>query len=314
MKLADLAGKVVGTILEMLSRNSEGQFVYPWKRLGFHYQAENGRPYEGGNQFILAIETLVKGYTENRWATYKTWERLGAQVRKGEKGTALFKYQPTWSCRTCADPGPDSGCDHCRRKMFVRGFYVFNADQVDNAPPLREPDHDPIDLDSRLEAFVDSTGAKVGFGGDRAFYRPSTDSITLPPVRSFTSTRGYYSTLFHELVHWTGHPSRLDRGGKAKRFGDIEYSTEELVAEIGAAMLCAHFGVEAEPHPNHAAYVKGYLEAVASEPTRLLDAARDAQKAVAFLLATAGGQLDHPDEASTSEDVVSYRELTTVHA
>jgi len=176
-----------------------------------------------------------------------------------------------------------------KKTMFAKAFYLFNADQVEGYQP--EGIVETPDLTKRLdnaENFIIKTGAIISHGGTSAFYRPSSDSITMPDKWRFVgtdttnATQAYYSTLLHELTHWSGNAIRLDRT-KGKRFGDTDYAFEELVAELGAAFLCADLGIENEPRLDHAQYVASWLKALKNDKQAIFSAASYASKAMAYL-------------------------------
>jgi antirestriction protein ArdC len=172
---------------------------------------------------------------------------------------------------------------------MARASYVFNADQVDGfeAPPLPEP-KDPAQILDRAEAFIAATGADIRHGGNRAFYRFPDDFIQMPERERFmgtetsTATESYYSTLLHELTHWTGSAKRCDRAF-GKRFGDEAYAVEELVAELGAAFLCADLGITLEPRADHAAYIDNWLKVLKADKKAIFTAASQAAKATDYL-------------------------------
>jgi antirestriction protein ArdC len=169
---------------------------------------------------------------------------------------------------------------------FIKHYYVFNADQIDDLviPAIPEPPKPDFDADSNVMALVDKLGLENGLthGGDSAFYSPTRDFISMPPMAAFNSANGYHSTLLHESVHATGHKSRLDRDF-SKRFGDESYAFEELVAELGSAMLCAHCGIDGEMQSNHVAYIANWLKVLRNDKKAILTASAKAQQALDFL-------------------------------
>jgi antirestriction protein ArdC len=239
--------------------------------------------YRGVNVLTLWATADEKGYSAGVWGTYKQWAEAGAQVRKGEKSAYIVFYKEI----TVASDGGDS--DDTDTRLFARATPVFAAEQVDGwiAPTVDAPATviTPIE---QAEAFVAATGASITHGGSRAYYRPSTDSIQLPPRESFvgsptsTPAESYYSTLLHELTHYTSHPARCNRQ-LGKRFGDNAYAMEELVAELGAAFLCADLGITDEPRPDHAQYLEHWLTVMKSDKKAIFTAASKASEAAAFL-------------------------------
>lgn len=237
------------------------------------------RHYRGVNVLMLWIDAMTKGYPTPEWATYKQWAGAGKQVAKGQKSSIVFVSKDV--VRKAKDPGSED--EHYR---LWRCAYVFNAAQL-TEPPVVEADEKPVTLEerhARCKATVQGTGALVNY--DPAFrpsYMPAPDVIHMPTLGMFDSADAYYATLFHELVHWTGHAKRLARGLSQE---DKAYAFEELVAEIGAAFLCADHGVEEVPSQNNsAAYLQHWLTAFKDDRTRaLVKAASAASKAFDFIL------------------------------
>ena len=249
----------------------EGKWVRPWQNTGdgFPTNALTGRPYSGTNAFML----LIAG--GGQWATYKQWQELGAQVRKGEKSTKILR--PIIK----KDPA------QIKEDMLI-GFSaasVFSAAQVDNySAPSIEPK--TFEDSAEAEAFIVATGATLMHSQDGsrgAFYVPSADYINMPAKELFTSEQDYYSTLLHELSHWSGHESRLDRDLNTSRFGEEAYAFEELVAELSSTFLCAHLGIHQGYQDNHAKYLKSWLKVLKSDTKALMTAASQAEKAYKHL-------------------------------
>jgi len=267
----------------------------PWTSLlagsGFSFNPVTKKGYSGMNELILMATTAYEGHTANVWATYKQWASIEAQVQKGEKGTKLIKWGVSEKCKTCnikkARPGCKSGKHIIDRHMWASPFTVFNADQVDGyevIPPKKIEDlGNAPEKVKEIEDFITATKAVIKHkAGDSAHYVPATDIITLPLAEQFSTTEGYYSTKLHELTHWTGNESRLDRDIK-NTFGSDKYAAEELVAELGSTFLNAHFGTEAVPNEEHAHYLASWLRSFKDNPMALYRAAKQAQAAVDFL-------------------------------
>ncbi len=294
-KLDELMADTVNKLIKMIEKD-DGNWEQPWQmlRLGLHHQAANQTPYLGANQLSLAITSVVNNFEDSRWATYKGWQALAAQVKKGERGTSLIRWNVIFHCDTHGrSMRTDCGCATSHRVLFASSFTVFNAQQVDGAPVV-----DDVSLDSDFDFFTPADDFVelcevdvVSADASKAFYTATADIVNMPPVNAFESTQGYYSTLFHEMIHWTGHDSRLDRSTRNK-FGDSLYAGEELVAELGSAFLAAHFSIEAVPHPEHAKYLASWLKGLKESPRRLYTAARDAQNATKFLLELADANRD----------------------
>jgi antirestriction protein ArdC len=266
-----------------------GRFEMPWHAkegpLRRPANAATGAAYRGVNIVSLWVEAKVKGFSSNLWATYKQWGDLGAQVQKGQKGapvvyTSLKEREP--------EDGEDTDKHKLGRKFISKWYTVFNAVQVDNWE-REHPAHGPeVSAFPSAEAFIAMVGARVKYGGTRACYRLADDTIACPSLEQFTGSststpqEAFYATLLHEHVHWTGHEQRLNREF-GKRFGDDVYAQEELVAELGAAFLCADLDVTNEPRADHAAYVASWLKTLKSHPLILFTSASKAERAVTYL-------------------------------
>lgn len=233
----------------------------------------------------LWMRAQAQGYATNFWATYKQWDELGAQVRKGEKGThvAFWKFFDSGESQD-SEEGTDTPASG-RRPPLARFYSVFNAAQVEgwiipDATPAIEPDKN---RDARLETFFRATGADIREGGDGAYYQATSDHIQMPAFGAFVSGISYYSVLAHELTHWTGHISRCARN-LANRFGSQAYAMEELVAELGAAFLGAELGLQLDARKDHAPYVGNWLAVLKNDKRAIFTAASKAQYAVDWIL------------------------------
>jgi len=237
----------------------------------------------------LWAEAALAPYGSGHWASYLQWQQLGAQVRKGEHGSTIVFYrkiEPEDPPQLFADE--ESGP---ARRFVAKAFRVFNAEQVDGWKPPGRPDI-PFGVEalSKVDEFIAATDATIRHGGTMACYRRPEDRIDMPERGLFvgsptsTPTETYYSTLLHELVHWTGAPHRLDRNF-GSRFGDGAYAAEELVAEIGAAFLCADLNVSNEPRQDHAAYLSIWLQILKKDAMAIFKAARLASQASEHLIA-----------------------------
>jgi len=254
------------------------QGVVPWRQPWSSSLPKNlvsGKEYRGVNVFLLGCQA----YTSPWWVTYKQCAARGGQVRKGERSTPVIFWKPL--PRKDATPADIA---KGRDKFFLLRYYnVFNVAQCDN---LEAPtSHSGVQFNpiGACEEIVASyKGAPpITHGGNRACYIPSQDAIQMPPRESFTHTEEYYSTLFHELTHSTGHKDRLDREGITNpiKFASHDYSFEELVAECGAAFLCAHAGIDNRTLDNSAAYIKHWSDKLRDNRKWIVDAAAKAAKA-----------------------------------
>ena len=256
-------------------------------------------PYQGINYFMLSMIADNGGFASRYWITYKKAQELGGQVRKGETSAPAFFYK-SYDAAIGDDNAGDAGDDGTQRRFVLKSYSVFNADQIDGLPERFHeavpPRDNRSDSESQIANVLAHTGAIVHHGGDQAFYRPSTDSITMPTLAQFHSYGAYAATLLHELVHWTSAPSRLNRQLGA-RFGDQAYAAEELIAELGSAHLCAELGIEGEHIDNHAAYIASWIKVLKNDPRAILTAAAQADAAARHILPDLYGHQDQePDE------------------
>jgi antirestriction protein ArdC len=271
--------KIVETI-----ESGPGTYEMPWHRsgrgVGRPINARTGNAYRGVNFLSLWVDALKRGYPNGYWASYLQWQELGAQVQQGERGSLIVFYR-----QLEADEDEEE-----RPRYVARGSMVFNAVQVKGWQAPEPPRTNLVERVEEAERVVAKTGANIREGHyDLACYDIALDQIDMPARRLFkgtatcTPTESFYATLFHELTHWTGHPSRLGRDLK-NRFGDKGYAIEELVAELGSAFLAVDVGIATEPRPDHAAYVADWLRVVKADPRALPTAAAKASAAAEYVL------------------------------
>lgn len=248
-----------------------------------------------GNRYkgINAIQLMSQGHEDNRWMTYNQAQDAGAQVRKGECGTSIqfWKFDEEQTKRDAAgNPVRDADGQVVKEKVQLerpRVFFatVFNAGQIDGLPPrqVKERDQQSWNAVDRAEQILQASGATIKHAEqDRAFYRPATDSIHLPEKAQFPTADNYYAIALHELGHWTGHESRLDRD-LAHPFGSQGYAKEELRAEIASMILGDELGIGHDPG-QHAAYVESWVKALKDDPMEIFRAAADAEKIQKYVL------------------------------
>jgi antirestriction protein ArdC len=244
--------------------------------------AISNRPYSGINVLLFWL-SADKGYSSPRYLTFKQAKQAGGTVRAGEKSTRIVYFKQL-EVRDRSEPSNSE--DAVKRIPMLKEYYVFNVDQCDGLPEhvRRGPDAGRINPDTRealADDFIKASGADFREGAGRPCYIPSKDFITVPAWSDFHSLPEYYAAAFHELVHWTGHKSRLDRDLKG-RFDTDSYAAEELVAELGAAFLCAEFGFD-NAHDNQAAYLDGWLKVLKADKRAIFTCASKAQKAADYL-------------------------------
>jgi antirestriction protein ArdC len=258
-------------------------WVAPWHTvLGGAVNAVTGRSYNGGNMLMLAFSGEA-----GPWATFKQWQSVGANVRKGEHGTPILVPIPVSFKKAKAD-GEETTVSFTRYRVAT----VFHAGQVDGWTAPESPVNDAprfADADAWLEAWAGEVSIVNAPNG--AQYSMTTDTITVPRYADFKDAAGFYATVFHEATHSTAHPSRLAR--PFGRFGDAVYAREELVAELGAAFMGQHFAIPtamvAHGSDSHADYIANWLQVLRNDSSLLWSAASDAQRAVRMLLAVVPG-------------------------
>lgn len=260
----------------------------PWRKT---WHSESNYPknlvskkeYRGINVFMLAC----KEYSSPYWLTFKQCQDKGGKVRKGEKSTPVIFWK--WVDRKGAD-GTDQEETKNGKVPLLRYYNVFNVEQVEGitAPPSPEVTINPFTPIERADQIIAGMRLRpdIRHGGNQPSYSPVLDYVKCPVPESFESSEEYYSTLFHELIHATGHASRVGRKGilEPSYFGSHAYSKEELVAEMGAAFLCGVAGIENRIIENSAAYIAGWLKALKNDKTLLVHAAAQAQHASDYIL------------------------------
>jgi antirestriction protein ArdC len=275
----DVYQAITDKVIAQLEQGNVGKWEMPWHRNSDMPKNLRGTYYRGVNVPVLWFAAAEKGYDSPVWGTYNQWKEKGAQVRKGEHSTMVVLWKPF-----VLEPAKRKDQNDDGKRLMARAFYVFNQAQVDGyEPPANGPEPLPeADRVALAEAFFTELGADVAHGGERACYIPATDQIKMPAFSKFKSAEGYYATLGHEHVHWTGAEKRLDRP-LMNRFGSDAYAFEELIAEFGSAFLCGWLGLANEPRPDHAQYLQGWLNCLKGDKRALFTAASKAQAAVDFL-------------------------------
>jgi len=286
---------VTNRIIEQLE---EG--VTPWQRPwagggGLPENAASGRRYRGINTLTLWAAAEAKGFESSLWGTYRQWKSLGGYVRRGEKGTRII----WWNVTTETTIDNQTGEEQEEKRYSCRDYVVFCLDQTGgealNRFQVERPVREFTDFEPAEDAII-ATGADIRHGGTKAYYRQAEDYIRLPVKEAFESQALYYSTALHELAHWTGHESRLNRLDKLARFGDQSYAAEELVAELGASFLTAALAIpNTRTLENSAAYLADWLQVLRSNKRAIFTAASAASAASDFILNFS--QVEQPEEA-----------------
>jgi antirestriction protein ArdC len=264
-------------------------WVQPWTStrqlcpLGLPVNGLTRRSYSGINILLLWSALEERGFASPYWVTFKQCIAMGGSVRKGEHGTHVYfadKFVPQKEKARAVETG-----DEPNSIAFLKRYTVFNAEQCDGlpkgliAPPVAKSERQIV---PEAEALIAATGADFRIGGDQAFYVPSEDFIRIPNQTAYTDQINYYRTAFHELGHWTGHKTRLDRNLTTK-FGTVDYAREELVAEMATAFVCASLGIV--PTVRHADYISSWLQVLKEDAKAIVRAASLASKACDFILA-----------------------------
>jgi antirestriction protein ArdC len=241
-----------------------------------------GEPYSGINVILLWAEAVASGFSAPIWITFRQALALGGHVRKGEHGATVV-----YANRIIRTEAGEGGEDIERSIPFLKAYTVFNVSQVGGLPDhfyaQAEPQLEPTQRVAHADGFFTGVGADIRHGGNQAYYALEPDYVQVPPFECFEDPEAYYATLAHECTHWTRHPKRLDRDFGRKRWGDEGYAREELVAELGAAFLCADLRLELTPRPDHASYIGSWLEVLSHDKRFIFTAAAHAQRAVDFL-------------------------------
>lgn len=287
----EIRTEITDRILDAL-KSGQAPWRTPWSsdpNAGFPTNVISNRPYRGINPLLLQVTSMASGHVSRWWATYKQWQELGGQVRRGEKGTHIVFYKKFEKEATADDDTSET-----KSIFFLRTYTVFNLDQVDGESlarfrPGQIASDNIMPCWENADEVIDATQADIRFGGNRAFYaRPvggdwphhsDGDYIQLPHRHQFHELRDYYDTQFHELTHW----SEVRRGWEGS------YAMGELIAEMTAAFISAELQIpQSEDLSNHAKYLSSWLESMASDPQWILKAAQQACKAADFILSFRG--------------------------
>jgi antirestriction protein ArdC len=283
----DIYSKITNQIVAELEKG-----VRPWLKPWNAEHAEgritrplraNGIPYRGINVVMLWSAAMEKGYAAPQWMTFKQALELNAHVRKGEQGSQVVYASKITRTETNDGTGEESERDI----PFMKGYTVFNVEQIDGLPehfyPTPAPRSEELLRIEQAEAFFAATKAVVRHSGTQAYYSISSDHVQMPPFEIFRDAESYYATLAHETTHWTRHEKRLNREFGRKRFGDEGYAMEELVAELGSAFLCADLELTPELRDDHASYLASWITVLKNDPRAIFTAASHAQRAADFL-------------------------------
>ena len=279
----DLRQSITNTIIEALKNGGLPPWKRPWcndpNAPGLHTSMSTGNPYRGINQLLTQVSAMRQGFKSKWWGTFNQIKQNRASVNRGEKGTHVVLFKKIERKRT------DEAGDDVKDGFFVmREFTVFNAEQTSGLEKFRvgftKPQNDSAERYDNADAVIDAIGADIRHGGNEAFYNPPGDFIQLPSRHQFESPEAYYETAFHEHVHLSEHPSRLNWNR-----ADEGYAMGELIAEIGSCQMMAELGLPTTTNlSNHASYLKHWLDGMAGDAKFIFKAASQASKAVDYLL------------------------------
>lgn len=290
----DSATEITNRIIEMLEKVYK--FQQPWVTVGGNamspINARTRKAYTGINVMLLWSAADTHGFTSGEWGTAKMWNEMGYRIKEDEfkKWTQVFFWKKLSGKKD--DTGESDGSDEgkaSRGAMICWLYRVYAAEQIEGYEPKQKPLPSEAERIDAAEAFFSATGIPCAHGGNRAFYRPATDSVTLPAPEQFratehsTATQNYYSTKAHEFGHATGHELRCKRD-LTGRFGSESYAMEELVAELTAAFTMAHLGLSAIPRQDHINYLASWLKVLKNDKHAIFTASRHAQQALAWMM------------------------------
>lgn len=291
-KKVDNYQEVTNEIVKALESNDSLPWVKPWKSVGAMRNAFTKRPYRGLNTVILGMQP----YNDPRWATFNQISKAGGKLvdAKG-KGVRVV----LWKFINKED-------DEGNQKVIplLRTFTVFNVECTEglDLPSLaslkKDAEKDSPEIRDDLEQVISDTEAVVNFGGDRAYYSGDSDEVTMPVIESFDSQDAYYSVMFHELGHWSGHSERMNRDGIVNftGFGSVDYAFEELVAELTSAFIGRDLRFDGSFRDNHSAYIKSWIKVLKNDKRAIFKAASQAEKAAKFIMG------DHAPDTSVDAE------------
>ena len=312
MAKREVLDRIVQGILHALEQER-----IPWEKpwtVSPNRNLVTGHVYTGINRLLTATEAMRKGYSSPYWLTYKQAKAKGGHVKRGEHGLPII-YWAIKERKVNVD-----GEERVETYPIMRVYTVFNSEQCEGIETPTADRIEPVEPHSIANAYLATSGVVLQHAGDRAYYRPDTDTINMPHSTTFASPEHYHATLFHEMVHSTGHESRLNRDVR-NVFGDHKYSVEELIAEIGSAYLCALTGISTtDTERNTTAYCQHWARAIKADPNIILQAAQKAEKAIKYITdtqpstgpterkeSTTKGAIEHPTPAPAHRPIMADR-------
>ena len=278
---ASVYARITDQIIAAMERGA-GSLRMPWHHDGAAVSRPinvmTQKPYRGVNVLALWASADAANYETGIWGTFKQFQSLGAQIRKGERATLGVVWKP-FAPGDTTDAAPVDGV---KPRWFARGFSLFNAAQVDNYDPPVAPSLPDSARITHADSFIAALGMRIISGGGEAYYRPSTDTIHVPPFERFVDAETAIAVTLHECAHATGAPQRLDRD-LSGRFGSNAYAMEEAVAELTASFVLADLSIAHEPRPDHAAYLSSWLTVLKEDSSAIFTAASKAQAAADWM-------------------------------
>lgn len=273
----DLYQEVTDKIIAALESGTLWQ--RPWSALaetGLPRNGISGRHYNGINTILLFLEAQERGFDDSRYMTFKQASDAGYKIRKGAKSIPVYFFKKL----DIEESDQQTGDVTKKTIPYLTEYRVFNAQDIEGLEPavIQQPEWKPVEV---MERLVKKLGVNVQYGGNRAYYNATTDHVRMPVRGAFPNAEAFYGTLAHEIGHWTGHPTRLNR--QFGRFGDEAYAREELRAELASAFLAAETGLSSNTD-NHAAYVGSWIKALKADRREIFRASSDASKIVSFML------------------------------
>jgi antirestriction protein ArdC len=272
---------ITNKIIELLESGNTFPWQKPWSSPLGELNALTGKAYQGGNLWILALSRLQNDFQSSLWIGMKQGNKLGLKLNKGSKATYIQLFSPP----VLNENG------EAEKKGFWMWKPIFNLEQFSETAKAKNSIQEiiakysnkfPVEPSAELENLLSKHNPEVVYGGSKACYSPTFDKISMPLPADFHTKEGFAATLLHELAHWTGHSSRLNRD-MTGRFGTPDYAYEELVAELSSAQLCGRLGINPQIE-NHASYIASWLTKLKNDKSFFLKAAKDSQKVVDFLI------------------------------
>lgn len=260
----------------------------PWRRgwssPELHYNTRTGQAYKGVNQLLLGLTP----YSDGRWLTFKQAEAMGVKIKKGSKGHRIVKMVEVDRNKAAAEQDGEVLAEDKVKALVMKGYVVFNAEQIDGLPPLTRPTMNQVEPVAAVDAVIEGmkgTGLTVLYGGAQPAYAPLSDTVKMPLPDRFHTTQDYAATMLHELAHSSGHVSRLNRLNLYARFGSEEYAREELRAELASALLGAQLGVPmaSSMMDSHSSYLASWLTVLKRDKNEIFKAAAEAQKIADYI-------------------------------